>query len=280
MDNVSALLTSEEIRKIEEFIAVELGCNINLLQTSRIEIVGSKARIIVSNGRICPLKTIKTPHGCVISVQPKMSNETKQEVGNLTPLQIFSELGINRIRTLMKHFGSNTIHGPYVHLYCNRKLFNSKDTREVIRLLPNNNPLLKKWFSRSEYNHSFFGKQKIMMLFGIVVHDKLVSVCGVRRNSKDIYEVGVDTLEEYKGKGLAKKVVSAATQEILNVGRIPHYETKLENVSSLRVAKALGYVEYNQEISCIKRENKMRFLWHYFNTQLKPLSYYFEKPYF
>ena len=51
----------------------------------------------------------------------------------------------------------------------------------------------------------------------------------------------------FRGQGLAKEVVSAATEHILNSGRIALYVHDRTNTASAKVCRALGYVEYAEE---------------------------------
>jgi predicted GNAT family acetyltransferase len=54
-------------------------------------------------------------------------------------------------------------------------------------------------------------------------------------------EVGVWTEEDYRGRGLARAVVSACTSELLKEGIKPLYIVAEGNVASIRVCGALGY---------------------------------------
>jgi RimJ/RimL family protein N-acetyltransferase len=54
-------------------------------------------------------------------------------------------------------------------------------------------------------------------------------------------EVGVWTQEDYRGRGLARAVVSACTSELLEEGIKPLYIVAEGNTASIRVCEALGY---------------------------------------
>ena len=55
------------------------------------------------------------------------------------------------------------------------------------------------------------------------------------------------TESAYRGRGYAKRVVSASTAYILDHGRVPLYVHDRTNLASARVGRSLGYVEYAEE---------------------------------
>lgn len=78
---------------------------------------------------------------------------------------------------------------------------------------------------------------------------QIVSRAGIRHESEQVWEIGVRTeLEAMRGRGLAKTVVTAATEAILEAGRVPLYVHSATNVISERVALALGYQRYADQL--------------------------------
>ncbi len=78
---------------------------------------------------------------------------------------------------------------------------------------------------------------------------QIISRAGIRQESAQIWEIGVRTEQEaMRGRGLAKTVVTAATEAILAAGRVPLYVHSATNVISERVALALGYQHYANEL--------------------------------
>jgi hypothetical protein len=77
--------------------------------------------------------------------------------------------------------------------------------------------------------------------FSIYSGGKPASTCLIFRNCLDIWEVGaVHTAEGERGKGLARKVVSAALNAILAAGNVPKYQVVSTNLPSIRLAGSLG----------------------------------------
>ena len=77
--------------------------------------------------------------------------------------------------------------------------------------------------------------------FGIRDGEKVIAAAGTNWCSPHFAEVGVWTQEGYRGRGLAKAVVSACTSELLEEGIRPLYIVAESNAASIRVCEALGY---------------------------------------
>jgi RimJ/RimL family protein N-acetyltransferase len=78
---------------------------------------------------------------------------------------------------------------------------------------------------------------------------QIIARAGVRDESIHVSEIGVRTeVEALRGRGLAKTVVTAATEAILAAGRVPLYVHSATNLASQKVALALGYQPYADEL--------------------------------
>jgi RimJ/RimL family protein N-acetyltransferase len=78
---------------------------------------------------------------------------------------------------------------------------------------------------------------------------RLASVCFSARNTPLAAEAGVDTLEEFRGRGYAPAVVAAWARAVRREGRIPLYSTSWDNLASRSVARKLGLVLYGTDFS-------------------------------
>jgi len=81
--------------------------------------------------------------------------------------------------------------------------------------------------------------------------EKVIAAAGANWCSPYFAEVGVWTEEDYRGRGLARAVVSACTSELLKEGITPLYIVAEGNAASIRVCEALGYrFSGYREFSC------------------------------
>ena len=98
-------------------------------------------------------------------------------------------------------------------------------------------------------------------VFAIVRDDRAAcSVCSSPIPPKSmtrprVFSVGaLHTETRYRRMGLARKVVSHATDIILRDGGVPMYWTEPDNIASLELCKGLGYRQYAQRRSFLWRK--------------------------
>ncbi|MGG4106341.1 kasugamycin N-acetyltransferase AAC(2')-IIb [Paenibacillus lautus] len=78
----------------------------------------------------------------------------------------------------------------------------------------------------------------------LVHENRLVSVCRSVRITEGAHEAGLETLEEFRGRGYAAAVVAGWAIEVRKVGELPLYSTLWENNASRRVASKLALSYY------------------------------------
>ena len=76
--------------------------------------------------------------------------------------------------------------------------------------------------------------------FGIFEDGKLVSLAAVRAEDDSVWEIGIDTTPEAKGRGLGRAVTSAAGRWILENNRFVFASTAPWNVRSARTLRSVG----------------------------------------
>ena len=79
-------------------------------------------------------------------------------------------------------------------------------------------------------------------IIGIVEDGNAVSVCFCARRSETAAEAGVETAEQFRGRGLGSRVVAAWAAAICATGRVPIYSTSWSNKPSLGLARKLALV--------------------------------------
>ena len=83
---------------------------------------------------------------------------------------------------------------------------------------------------------------------GIIVQGKAVSYADYVARNLLVSSIGVFTDPEYRGQGLGASVVSAATEAILNMGKVPIYCTDLDNAESRALCQSLGYLRFGSDL--------------------------------
>lgn len=71
--------------------------------------------------------------------------------------------------------------------------------------------------------------------------DRLVGFAGCSADCGDMYQIGVDVLPEYRGRGIAASVTSRLALEVLAMEKVPFYCAAWSNIGSVRNAIACGF---------------------------------------
>lgn len=75
-----------------------------------------------------------------------------------------------------------------------------------------------------------------------LIEDGQMAACAFSSGvSKDYVDIGVETAEEYRGKGFGKIVASAMVKETLRRGQLPVWDCDTRNEASMRLACSVGF---------------------------------------
>jgi GNAT superfamily N-acetyltransferase len=68
-----------------------------------------------------------------------------------------------------------------------------------------------------------------------------VGIAAAAADCDVMWQIGVDTLPQYRDQGIAKTIVSTLTENLFERGILPYYSTRAVNIASQRTALSLGY---------------------------------------
>jgi len=81
--------------------------------------------------------------------------------------------------------------------------------------------------------------------FGVRSAGVLASACFVFQNYGPVWEVaGVRTLEQFRRKGMGRRIVTAALSHLQRNARLPRYQARADNTASIDLALTCGLVEF------------------------------------
>lgn len=85
--------------------------------------------------------------------------------------------------------------------------------------------------------------------YAVIEDGAAVSICFSSRLTPEAAEAGADTVEAFRGRGYAPRVVAAWGQAVRESGRVPIYSTSWDNLASQAVARKLGLLFFGAEMS-------------------------------
>ena len=225
-----------QVARVDDFHAVELGCNPALLVQPGVHVIPSERRTRPGwGGYTIPVLALATPGGGVVSVRPDLVERTR---GQLSMFNTGRPIGAAEFARLQQVSRTSI---PYAYslsgyvLYTDPGHFRPRPSRAL--------PIERNDPRGADLRRRFDGE--IFAIFGI--RGEIASWSAIKLKSDDVWEIAVVTDAAYRGQGLAKEVVSAATAHILEQGRMALYIHDRNNQASARVCRALGYVEYAEE---------------------------------
>ncbi len=225
-----------QVSRVDDFHAQELGCNPALLVRPGVHVIPSERRTRPGwGGYTIPILALATPRGGVVSVRPDLVERTR---GQLALLNTGRPIGAAEFAPLQQISRAAI---PYAYSLSGYVLYTD---REHFRPLPSRARPIERNDSRAaDLRRRFDGE--IFAIWGI--RGEIASWSAIKLKSDDVWEIAVVTDAAYRGQGLAKEVVSAATAHILEQGRVALYVHDRNNHASARVCRSLGYVEYAEE---------------------------------
>ena len=225
-----------QVDRVDAFHAAELGCGQALLERPGVHVVPSERRGRPGwGGYTVPLLALSTTGGGVISVRPDLLDRVRAEMQPIRPGHPLGVVELERLRRV-----STTV-VPYAYclngyvLYTDGEHFRPRASRAS--RVPRDDP------RGADLRRRFDGE-----IFAIRnTRGEIASWAAIKLKSDAVWEIAVVTEAAYRGQGLAREVVSAATAHILEQGRVALYVHDRANVASAKVCRSLGYVEYAEE---------------------------------
>lgn len=182
----------------------------------------------------------------IVSYGDKLSTEIKG-----IKKQIASDISVDGIkRNLEQLFCNNIQHNikycfnkiPEREVYS--RLLTDTDYTQYYNFFIKNNPNCKNTIWLNEY---FTEMVQAHMCFGLFIDNTLVScsdIPGVPYMRDEVQEIGINTLEMYKGNGYATDVCIACAREIIKSGKCPQWSTTVDNIASQKLAKRIGFIRF------------------------------------
>ena len=72
--------------------------------------------------------------------------------------------------------------------------------------------------------------------------ENIMGMAGVSGDGEALWQIGVDVLPAYRGKGIAGKLVTLLKQQVLAFGKVPFYGMVSSNIASRTVAQKSGFL--------------------------------------
>ena len=104
---------------------------------------------------------------------------------------------------------------------------------------------IKALYGREEFPNAlcdcFKPERPDVLAVGAMHEGQIIGLAGCSADTKLFWQIGIDVLQEWRGKGIASSLVKLLKNEVFKRGAIPFYGTSLSNLGSWNVALGCGF---------------------------------------
>lgn len=94
-----------------------------------------------------------------------------------------------------------------------------------------------------QWSNALCKDRKELDVLGVGAYDggRLIGLAGCSADGRDMWQIGIDVLREYRRQGIAAALTSQLAVEILDRGKVPFYCAAWSNIPSVRNAIKAGF---------------------------------------
>lgn len=239
-----SLLTSQKItRRFTEQLSYEFNCIPEAFSsdenTITLSVLDERRRKFSDKPFFLQMATFG--HGTVISADEKLHPWLSEWVKGKQGLWLFEQHNYWELECILRKHGykMSLTH----HMFTPKPLLMDVQT-----------DLSLKWMEKAEfeayYGHpdfpnvlcsSFKSERPDKLTLAAMDGERIMGMAGVSADKDDLWQIGIDVLPEYRGRGVARTLVSLLRNEVFARGAIPYYGTSLSNLGSWKTALSSGF---------------------------------------
>ena len=235
-------MTNAEILKIAmEQSAVDAGCSAEDFTAGKPKVVLSapneKARKYLSLPFFCNL--ISYGSNVVASVDPSIAETVEAYIGKYPAAHCFETPNLHVLNDALNQHGRRVCFMAEYFL------------PDVLRLKREPCAYPSRVLTQTEFQHLYLPewrnalceKRKHLDVLAVGAYDgeTLIGLAGVSADCDTMYQIGIDVLPAYRGRGIAKMLVSEIAAETMAMGKVPFYCAAWSNLPSVRTALSCGF---------------------------------------
>jgi GNAT superfamily N-acetyltransferase len=230
-------LSAETLATIDDYASHTLACPPDMARSGGVHILAAHERALPGwHGFTLPILGLAFDAGAVIACRPNLVPRLRAEMGSDQYLPSLDAPALRRLVRTVRRLVPNafTLGGDL--RACDVAGFMPSPTASRAELIPRADPAAQ--HLRSRFDGDVFGVRG--------PRDRVISWAALKLKASTVWELAVGTDADYRGRGYARDVVSAATRFVLDHGRVPIYVHDRDNSTSAFVARAVGYRIYAQ----------------------------------
>ncbi len=239
------MLTKEEIdRKFKEQLALEFGCAPEDFSGEEIMItvpvLPEKRRRFSQKPFFLQMATFGA--GAVISADARLHPWLREWTKGKRGIWLFEQHNYYELERELRKFGYRMAQTH--HMFAPKPELTGIKTDLRIRWLEQGD--IQPFYGREEFPNAIcsrFHPERPDVLAVIALDgEEIMGMAGCSADTPELWQIGVDVLPTYRGRGVGKTLAALLRDEAFRRGALPYYGTSLSNIPSWRVALACGFL--------------------------------------
>lgn len=190
------------------------------------------------------LVAVTMGNGVVVSCNSARLEWARQNLGHLTRAQFFSAQTMAKLEHCVRK-NNQFIAGPDQKYVCSSDDLKAFHIPQGINLSTYDCSNMADLYAHTDFKHalSYRADNPRPDRLAAVAEcgGKIVGIAGASEDCERMWQIGVDVIPDYQGRGIGKAIVGTLTKAILQEGIVPYYSTEVSNLQSRRLANGLGY---------------------------------------
>ncbi len=252
------MYTKNEILEIAKSqLALDYSCQFSDFDIEENTIVEKKitdGRRIYNNDK-CFLKILCFGGKTIISTDTMIIHWCEENLKNYSSAWFFQYPNLRRIDYKLKEFGHEIV--DIHHYYLPNPNITSIDPIINVKWYEYEEIFQFKNDKRFQEALAFDKNNPDMLAVATFDGDKIMGMAGASADSKNMWQIGIDVLPEYRSKGIGRSLVALLKNEILRRGKVPFYSTSGSHFHSQNIAINSGFFPiwaelYSKRIGVVK----------------------------
>ena len=252
------MLTKDGIeRKFKEQLALELNCAPEDFSGEEIVITGPvlhENRRKFSNQPFF-LQMATFGAGAVISADERLHPRLREWAKGKRGFWLFEQHNYLELDRLLRGYGYKM--ALTHHMFTPTTEIAAVETGFPVRWLEQGD--IPPFYGREEFSNAlcdrFRPERPDVLAVAALDGEEIMGMAGCSADTPELWQIGIDVLPRYRGRGIGKTLVALLRNEALRRGALPYYGTSLSNIASWRVALASGFLPAWVEAEARKAED-------------------------
>lgn len=230
-------LPARAIETIDAYADSVLACPPSLARKGGVHLLSAASRGLPTwHGFTMPIIALSLSQGAVVACRPDLLERLRAELGSDAHQAYLDGAGLRRLWRAVQRCTPNafTLAGDF--RVADTSTFEPSASVDRAELIDDQDA--SALHLRTRFDGPIFGVRG--------PHGRLISWAALKLKSDAVWEIAVATEPDYRGRGFARDVVSAAAAYTLERGRLPTYVHDRDNGSSGFVARSTGFQLYGE----------------------------------